>query len=101
AGGARGEVTPRGSAAAVTTSAWPEAVQRVTSFLREARAEVGVEEFPEGTPTAEDAARGADCELGQIDRSRAFACAGGRVLVPGPGARGADSEKIARAAGSN
>ena len=45
----------------MATSAWPEAVQRVTSFLREARAEVRVEEFPEGTPTAKDAAR-ADSE---------------------------------------
>ena len=53
----------------MATSAWPEAVQRVTSYLREARAEVRVEEFPEGTPTAKDAARAVGCELGQIVKS--------------------------------
>ena len=56
----------------MATSAWPEAVQRVTSFLREARAEVRVEEFPEGTPTAKDAAQAVGCELGQIVKSLVF-----------------------------
>jgi prolyl-tRNA editing enzyme YbaK/EbsC (Cys-tRNA(Pro) deacylase) len=56
----------------VATSAWPEAVQRVTSFLRDAGAEVRVEEFPEGTPTAKDAAQAVGCELGQIVKSLVF-----------------------------
>jgi prolyl-tRNA editing enzyme YbaK/EbsC (Cys-tRNA(Pro) deacylase) len=84
----------------VASSAWPEAVQRVTSFLREARAEVRVEEFPEGTPTAKDAAQAVGCELGQIVKSLVFDCDGRKVLALVPGDRRADSEKVARAAGS-
>src|SRR5262249_22140754 len=45
---------------------WPEPVERVARFLREAGAEARVEEFPAGTPTAEDAARAVGCELAQI-----------------------------------
>ena len=84
----------------MATSAWPDAVQRVTSFLSEARAEVRVEEFPEGTPTAKDAAQAVGCELGQIVKSLVFDCDGRKVLALVPGDRRADSEKIARAAGS-
>src|SRR3954451_13370165 len=84
----------------MATSAWPDAVQRVTSYLREARAEVRVEEFPEGTPTAKDAARAVGCELGQIVKSLVFDCGGRPVLVLVPGDRRADSDKIAKAAGS-
>ena len=85
----------------MATSAWPEAVQRVTSYLREARAEVRVEEFSEGTPTAKAAARAVGCELGQIVKSLLFDCEGRKVLVLVPGDRRADSGKIAREAGTN
>jgi prolyl-tRNA editing enzyme YbaK/EbsC (Cys-tRNA(Pro) deacylase) len=84
----------------VATSAWPDAVERVTSYLRETRAEVRVEEFPEGTPTAKDAARAAGCELAQIVKSLVFDCGGRKVVALVPGDRRADSEKIARAAGA-
>jgi prolyl-tRNA editing enzyme YbaK/EbsC (Cys-tRNA(Pro) deacylase) len=84
----------------VASSAWPEAVERVTSYLREARAEVRVEEFPEGTPTAKDAARAVGCELGQIVKSLVFDCNGRKVVALVPGDRRADSEKIAGAAGA-
>jgi prolyl-tRNA editing enzyme YbaK/EbsC (Cys-tRNA(Pro) deacylase) len=83
----------------VATSSWPDAVERVTAYLREARAEVRVEEFPEGTPTAKDAARAVGCELGQIVKSLVFDCGGLKVLALVPGDRRADSEKVARAAG--
>jgi prolyl-tRNA editing enzyme YbaK/EbsC (Cys-tRNA(Pro) deacylase) len=83
----------------VASNAWPEAVERVTSYLREARAEVRVEEFPEGTPTAKDAARAVGCELGQIVKSLVFDCGGQKVVALVPGDRRADSEKIADAAG--
>jgi prolyl-tRNA editing enzyme YbaK/EbsC (Cys-tRNA(Pro) deacylase) len=83
----------------VATKEWPEAVERVTSYLREARAEVRVEEFREGTPTAKDAARAVGCELGQIVKSLVFDCGGRTVVVLVPGDRRADSEKIALAAG--
>lgn len=84
----------------VANRTWPEPVERVTAYLREAGAEVHVEEFAEGTPTAKDAARAVGCELGQIVKSLVFDCGGRPVLVLVPGDRRADAEKIARAAGS-
>jgi len=84
----------------VATRTWPEPVERVIAYLREAGAEVRVEEFEEGTPTAKDAARAVGCDLGQIVKSLLFDCGGRPVLVLVPGDRRADSEKIARAAGS-
>ena len=85
----------------VATRTWPEPVERVVAYLREAGAEVRVEEFAEGTPTAKDAARAVGCDLGQIVKSLLFDCGGRPVLVLVPGDRRADSEKIARAAGSS
>ena len=84
----------------VATRTRPEPVERVVSYLREAGAEVRVEEFAEGTPTAKDAARAVGCDLGQIVKSLLFDCGGRSVLVLVPGDRRADSEKIARAAAS-
>jgi len=81
------------------TQTWPEPVDRVARFLREARVESRVEEFEEGTPTAEDAARAAGCELGQIVKSLVFLCDGKSLLVLVPGDRRADPVKIAAAAG--
>jgi prolyl-tRNA editing enzyme YbaK/EbsC (Cys-tRNA(Pro) deacylase) len=83
----------------MATKAWPEPVERVTAYLREAGAEVRVEEFPDGTPTAQAAARAVGCELGQIVKSLVFQCDGRPVVALVPGDRRADSEKIARAAG--
>ena len=83
----------------MATSAWPEPVERVTAYLREAGAEVRVEEFPDGTPTAQAAARAIGCDLGQIVKSLVFDCDGRPVVVLVPGDRRADSDKVARAAG--
>jgi prolyl-tRNA editing enzyme YbaK/EbsC (Cys-tRNA(Pro) deacylase) len=80
-------------------SAWPEPVERVASFLREAKVEARVEQFADGTPTAEDAARAAGCALGQIVKSLVFLCDGRAILVMVPGDRRGDSAKIAAAAG--
>jgi prolyl-tRNA editing enzyme YbaK/EbsC (Cys-tRNA(Pro) deacylase) len=77
------------------SATWPEPVERVSAALREAGAEARVEEFAEGTPTAEDAARAAGCELRQIVKSLVFDCDGRAVLVLVPGDRRADSAKIA------
>jgi prolyl-tRNA editing enzyme YbaK/EbsC (Cys-tRNA(Pro) deacylase) len=85
----------------VATRAWPEPVERVTAYLREAGAEVRVEEFSDGTPTAQAAARAVGCELAQIVKSLVFECDGRPVVVMVPGDRRADSEKIALASGSN
>jgi prolyl-tRNA editing enzyme YbaK/EbsC (Cys-tRNA(Pro) deacylase) len=84
----------------VATKAWPEPVERVTSYLRDAGAEVRVEEFPEGTPTAQAAARAVGCELAQIVKSLVFLCDRRPVLAMVPGDRRADADKIAKAAGS-
>src|SRR5215212_3363451 len=51
-----------GDAAAIRTlrclmSDWPEPVERVASFIRSSGTAAIIEEFPEGTPTARDAAR--------------------------------------------
>lgn len=78
-------------------SGWPEAVERVAAFLREAGAEARLEEFPEGTPTARDAARAVGCELNQIVKSLVFECEGRSVVVLVPGDRRADPGKVAAA----
>jgi prolyl-tRNA editing enzyme YbaK/EbsC (Cys-tRNA(Pro) deacylase) len=84
----------------VAANQWPEPVERVTEFLREAGGEARVEEFSDGTPTAEAAARAVGCELGQIVKSLVFDCDGRSVVVLVPGDRRADRAKIAQAAGA-
>jgi prolyl-tRNA editing enzyme YbaK/EbsC (Cys-tRNA(Pro) deacylase) len=79
--------------------AWPTEVERVARFLREARVEARLEEFREGTPTAEAAAAAAGCRLAQIVKSLVFACDGRWVLVMIPGDARADRSKVAAAAG--
>ena len=77
---------------------WPEPVERVAAFLREAGAEARVEEFAAGTPTAQDAARAVGCEPAQIVKSLVFLCDDRAVLALVPGDRRADPAKVARAA---
>jgi prolyl-tRNA editing enzyme YbaK/EbsC (Cys-tRNA(Pro) deacylase) len=77
---------------------WPESVERVSSFLRAAAVDARVQEFAEGTPTAEDAARAAGCELAQIVKSLVFVCDGLYVLALVPGDTRADERKIGAAA---
>jgi len=79
---------------------WPEPVERVSEYLARMGVEARVEEFPEGTPTAEDAARAVGCKLGQIVKSLVFDCGGDWVVALIPGDRRADSSKIAGAAGA-
>src|SRR5256885_17129854 len=84
----------------MATKEWPDPVERVTAYLRDAGAEVRVEEFSDGTPTAQAAAKAVGCELAQIVKSLVFECDGKPVVVMVPGDRRADSEKIASAAGT-
>lgn len=79
---------------------WPEPVERIRSFLVKAGAEVRIEEFPEGTRTAQDAAKAVGCKLGQIVKSLLFECDARTVLALIPGDRRADTAKIAQAAGT-
>ena len=77
---------------------WPESVERVSSFLRAAAVDALIQEFPEGTPTARDAARAVGCSLGQIVKSLVFVCDGTYVLALVPGDGRADEKLVARAA---
>jgi prolyl-tRNA editing enzyme YbaK/EbsC (Cys-tRNA(Pro) deacylase) len=77
---------------------WPESVEWVARALQAARVESRIEEFPEGTPTAQAAADAIGCELGQIVKSLVFDCDGRFVVALVPGDRRADDAQIARLA---
>jgi Cys-tRNA(Pro) deacylase len=81
-------------------TAWPEPVERVSSYLREAGAEARIEQFAADTPTASDAASAVGCELAQIVKSIVLLCDGRPVLALVPGDRRGDPAKIALAAGA-
>jgi Cys-tRNA(Pro) deacylase len=70
-------------------------VERVAAFLRVAAVDATIQEFPVGTPTAEDAARAVGCRLEQIVKSLVFVCDGEYVLALVPGDRRADERKVA------
>ena len=80
---------------------WPEPVERVTVFLGNAGAEVRVEEFPAGAPTAQEAADAVGCKLCEIVKSLVFECGDRTVLAMIPGDRRADAAKIATAMGAD
>jgi len=77
--------------------AWPEPVERVSSFLRESGVEARIHEFPDGTASAQDAAEAIGCELGQIVKSLVFVCDDRPVVALVPGDRRGDPAKVARA----
>lgn len=79
----------------------PEQVDRVSGFLRDSGAEARIQEFPEGTHTAQDAADAVGCELAQIVKSLVFVCDGRAVVTLVPGDRRGDAEKIARGVGAD
>lgn len=80
---------------------WPDAVERVSSFLRDAGAEARLEQFSDGTPTAADAAAAVGCELDQIVKSLVLVCDEKPVVALVPGDRRGDPDKIAREAGAS
>jgi prolyl-tRNA editing enzyme YbaK/EbsC (Cys-tRNA(Pro) deacylase) len=80
---------------------WPEPVERVAAYLREAGAEARIEELEAGTATAADAAKAAGCTLEQIVKSIVVVCDGRPVLVLVPGDRRVDLGKVAAAAGAS
>jgi prolyl-tRNA editing enzyme YbaK/EbsC (Cys-tRNA(Pro) deacylase) len=82
-------------------AAWPEPVERVSSFLRESGVEARIEEFSEGTPTAADAATAVGCGLDQIVKSLVLLCDGRPVVALVPGDQRVDRAKVARAAGAD
>jgi prolyl-tRNA editing enzyme YbaK/EbsC (Cys-tRNA(Pro) deacylase) len=81
-------------------AAWPEPVERVSSFLRESGAEARIQEFDDGTPTAADAAAATGCGLDQIVKSLVLVCDDKPVVALVPGDRRLDPAKVARALGA-
>jgi prolyl-tRNA editing enzyme YbaK/EbsC (Cys-tRNA(Pro) deacylase) len=84
----------------VRLEVWPEPVERVARELRAAAIDATVQEFPDGTPTAEAAAAAVGCRLDQIVKSLVFVCDGTYVLAMVPGDRRADEARIAAATGA-
>ena len=80
------------------TDQTPQAVERVSAFLHESRAEARVEEFSTGTPTAAHAARAVGCELRNIVKSLVFDCDGRVVLAAGARKASIASHELVRAA---
>ncbi len=79
---------------------WPEPVERVAAVLRVQGVDARIEEFTQGTPTADAAAQAVGCDPAQIVKSLVFVCDGLPVLALVPGDRRADPAKIAAAAGA-
>lgn len=79
---------------------WPDPVERVAVFYREAGAEARLEELVTGTATAKAAAEAIGCALEQVVKSLVFRCDDRPVLALLPGDRRADPAKIATAAGA-
>jgi prolyl-tRNA editing enzyme YbaK/EbsC (Cys-tRNA(Pro) deacylase) len=76
---------------------WSPEVERVAAFLRSAAVDARIEEFADGTPTAQAAADAVGCELAQIVKSVVLVCDGAYVLALVAGDRRADREAIATA----
>jgi prolyl-tRNA editing enzyme YbaK/EbsC (Cys-tRNA(Pro) deacylase) len=79
---------------------WPEPVERVAAELRAGAAEATIQEFPDGTPTAEAAARAIGCTLAEVLKSIVFVCDESVVVALIPGDRRADESKVAAAVGA-
>jgi prolyl-tRNA editing enzyme YbaK/EbsC (Cys-tRNA(Pro) deacylase) len=76
----------------------------IDRFLEAARVlghEVEVRRFPEGTKTAEAAARAVGCEVGQIVKSLVFVAGDEAVLALTSGANRVDTRRLASLAGAS
>lgn len=73
--------------------------ERVVAAARGLGLEIAPREFPEGTRTADDAARAIGVEVGQIVKSLVFLVDGEAVLALVSGANQLDEAKLASAAG--
>jgi prolyl-tRNA editing enzyme YbaK/EbsC (Cys-tRNA(Pro) deacylase) len=73
---------------------WPETVERVAAVLRGAAIDARIEEFPDGTPTAEAAARAVGATRAEIVKSLVFICDERPVLALVPGDKRADAALV-------
>lgn len=72
---------------------------RFEDWLGSAGLELQVRRFPEGTRTAEDAARAIGCEVGQIVKSLVFTAGGRPVVALVSGANRLDPRRLSALAG--
>jgi prolyl-tRNA editing enzyme YbaK/EbsC (Cys-tRNA(Pro) deacylase) len=70
------------------------AVDRFRDASRVLGHDVEVRRFPQGTKTAQDAARAVGCELGQIVKSLVFVADGAPVLALVSGVNRADTDRL-------
>lgn len=78
----------------------PAAAKRVAEAAREIGLEIEVREFPQGTRTAEDAARAIGVEVAQIVKSLVFTADSEPVVCLMSGANKLDPARLAAAAGA-
>jgi prolyl-tRNA editing enzyme YbaK/EbsC (Cys-tRNA(Pro) deacylase) len=74
-------------------------VRRFEAWLADANSGLAVKQFPQGTRTANDAARAVGCEVGQIVKSLVFVAAGNPVVALVSGANRVDEKRLGAAAG--
>ena len=75
------------------------AVERFEREARDRGLSIEVREFPQGTKTAEAAARAVGCEVGQIVKSLVFVADGRPLVALTSGANRADTVRLAAALG--
>ena len=78
-----------------------EASRRVVEAARDLGLEIAVREFPEGTHTAEDAARAIGVDVGQIVKSLVFLVDGRPVVCLVSGLNHLDSSRLASVTGAS
>jgi Cys-tRNA(Pro) deacylase len=76
------------------------ATDRFTQAARALGLQPAIRRFPEGTKTADDAARAVGCEVAQIVKSLVFMADDGAVLALTSGANRVDETSLAGAAGA-
>jgi prolyl-tRNA editing enzyme YbaK/EbsC (Cys-tRNA(Pro) deacylase) len=76
-------------------------VSRVADAARGAGVELEIRRFPEGTRTAEDAARAIGCEVGQIVKSLVFMADDRPVVALVSGADRVDTDRLGVATGAS
>jgi prolyl-tRNA editing enzyme YbaK/EbsC (Cys-tRNA(Pro) deacylase) len=76
------------------------AIDRFAEAARAAGLDPQVRRFPEGTKSAQDAARAIGCDVGQIVKSLIFMADGRAVLALTSGANRVDEALLAKAAGA-
>jgi len=94
-------VPPRlsGAPASCDALAMHRNVKRVTAAAADLGLPVLTREFPEGTRTAEDAARAIGCDVGQIVKSLVFVLDGAAVVALVSGSNRLDERRLATALG--